>query len=87
VGRLEGTVAVVTGGARGIGHAIAEGLAEEGARLVVADVAGAEAAAAGFADGVGLTVDVSSEEDVARMAEETVARCGRLDILVNNAGL
>jgi NAD(P)-dependent dehydrogenase (short-subunit alcohol dehydrogenase family) len=87
VGRLDGKVAVVTGGGRGIGHAIAEALAAEGARLVIADLAGAEEAAAGFADGVGLTVDVSSEEDVARMAEETVARCGRLDILVNNAGL
>ncbi|HXV95984.1 MAG TPA: glucose 1-dehydrogenase [Gaiellaceae bacterium] len=85
--KLEGKVALVTGAAQGIGHAIATGLAAEGARIVVADLARAEEAAAGFADGVGLTVDVSSEEDVARMAEEAVERCGRIDVLVNNAGL
>jgi NAD(P)-dependent dehydrogenase (short-subunit alcohol dehydrogenase family) len=87
MGRLDGKVAIVTGGSRGIGHAIAQGLAAEGARIVIADVAGATEAASAFPDGLGLAVDVSSEEDVARMAEETVARCGRIDILVNNAGL
>jgi NAD(P)-dependent dehydrogenase (short-subunit alcohol dehydrogenase family) len=85
--RLEGKVAVVTGGAQGIGNAIAHGLAREGARIVIADLARAEEAAAAFEDGVGLTVDVSSEEDTARLAAETLERCGRLDILVNNAGL
>jgi len=84
---LDGKVAIVTGAAQGIGYAIAGGLAAEGARIVVADVQGAEEAAAAFPEGVGLTVDVSSEEDVARMAEETAARCGCIDILVNNAGL
>ncbi|HXF98561.1 MAG TPA: glucose 1-dehydrogenase [Gaiellaceae bacterium] len=87
MGRLEGKVAIVTGAAQGIGRAIADALAEEGARIVVADVQRAEEAAAAYPGGVGLTVDVSSEEDVARMAEETVARCGGVDILVNNAGL
>jgi NAD(P)-dependent dehydrogenase (short-subunit alcohol dehydrogenase family) len=85
--KLDGRVAVVTGGAQGIGHAIATGLAAAGARIVVADLQRAEDAAAGFPDGVGLTVDVASEQDVARMAAETVERCGRIDILVNNAGL
>jgi NAD(P)-dependent dehydrogenase (short-subunit alcohol dehydrogenase family) len=85
--KLEGKVALVTGASQGIGHAIAAGLAAEGARIVVADLQRAEEAAAGFPDGVGVTADVSSEEDVARMAEETVDRCGRIDILVNNAGL
>ena len=85
--KLEGKVAVVTGASQGIGHAIATGLAAEGARIVVADLQRAEEAAAGFPDGVGLTVDVSSEEDVERMAAATVERCGRIDILVNNAGL
>jgi NAD(P)-dependent dehydrogenase (short-subunit alcohol dehydrogenase family) len=80
---LEGKVAVVTGGAQGIGRAIADALAQEGARIVIADVQGAEEAASAYQDGVGLTVDVTSEEDTARMAEE----CGRIDILVNNAGL
>jgi NAD(P)-dependent dehydrogenase (short-subunit alcohol dehydrogenase family) len=84
---LGGKVAVVTGGGQGIGHAIAEGLARAGARIVIADLQRAEEAAAGFEDGIGLTVDVSSEGDTQRLVDETVARCGRLDILVNNAGL
>jgi NAD(P)-dependent dehydrogenase (short-subunit alcohol dehydrogenase family) len=85
--RLEGRVAIVTGGAQGIGRAIADGLAAEGARIVIADLKGAEEAAKEFPGGVGLTVDVSSEADTARMADETVERCGGIDILVNNAGL
>jgi NAD(P)-dependent dehydrogenase (short-subunit alcohol dehydrogenase family) len=84
---LHGRVAIVTGGAQGIGRAIAEGLAAEGARIVIADLRGAEEAAAAFKDGVGLTVDVATEADTDRMAAETVDRCGGIDILVNNAGL
>jgi NAD(P)-dependent dehydrogenase (short-subunit alcohol dehydrogenase family) len=84
---LDGRVAIVTGGSQGIGRAIAERLAGDGARIVIADLKGAEDAAADFADGVGLTVDVSSENDVARMAADTLERCGQIDILVNNAGL
>jgi len=87
MGALDGKVAVVTGAAQGIGRAIAEGLAAEGARIVVADLAGAEEAAASFADGVGIVADVSNEADVQRLADETVERCGAIDILVNNAGL
>ena len=87
MGTLEGKVAVVTGGAQGIGRAIADGLAAEGARIVVADLRGAEEAAATYADGVGLTVDVADEAQVARLVAETVDRCGGLDVLVNNAGL
>jgi NAD(P)-dependent dehydrogenase (short-subunit alcohol dehydrogenase family) len=86
-GALDGKVAIVTGGAQGIGRAIADRLAADDARIVIADLKGAEDAAADFADGVGLTVDVSSEDDVARMTSETVERCGAIDILVNNAGL
>jgi NAD(P)-dependent dehydrogenase (short-subunit alcohol dehydrogenase family) len=85
--QLEGKVAVVTGAAQGIGRAIADGLAAEGARIVVADLRGAEEAATAYADGVGLTVDVSDEAQVARLVDETLARCGGLDVLVNNAGL
>lgn len=81
--KLDGKVAIVTGGAQGIGSAIADALARDGARIVIADVQGAEQAAASYPGGVGLTVDVTSEEDMARMAEE----CERIDILVNNAGL
>jgi NAD(P)-dependent dehydrogenase (short-subunit alcohol dehydrogenase family) len=87
VGVLDGKVAIVTGGAQGIGYAIARGLSAEGARIVVADLQRADEAAADFPDGVGLRVDVSSEDDTTRMAEETVERCGGIDILVNNAGL
>ncbi len=86
-GTLEGKVAIMTGGAQGIGRAIADGLAAEGARIVVADIRGAEEAAGAYAEGVGLEIDVSSEEDVGRMAAETLERCGGIDVLVNNAGL
>jgi NAD(P)-dependent dehydrogenase (short-subunit alcohol dehydrogenase family) len=85
-GALEGRVAVVTGGAQGIGNAIARGLAAEDARVVVADLQRAEEAARPLG-GVGLTVDVSDESQVERMVEDVVERCGRIDILVNNAGL
>ena len=87
MGQLEGKVAVVTGAAQGIGKAIADGLAAEGARIVVADLRGAEEAAAAYPDGVGLTVDVADEEAVQKMVDDTVASCGSLDVLVNNAGL
>lgn len=87
MGQLDGKVAIVTGAAQGIGRAIAHGLAREGARIVVADLERAEEAAAAYADGVALTVDVAREDDVERMTQETVDRCGAIDILVNNAGL
>ena len=84
---LDGQVAIVTGGAKGIGKAIADRLAADGARIVIADLEGAEQAAAAYERGVGLSVDVADEEMVERMAAETADRCGRIDILVNNAGL
>jgi NAD(P)-dependent dehydrogenase (short-subunit alcohol dehydrogenase family) len=87
VTKLEGKVAIVTGGAQGIGRAIADGLAADGARLVIADLKGADEAAAAYEGGVGITADVSSEEDTQRLADETVEQCGRIDVLVNNAGL
>ena len=87
MGQLDDKVAVVTGGAQGIGRAIAEGLALEGARIVIADLRGAEEAAAAFRGGVGLTVDVADEAAVQRMTDETVERYGSIDVLINNAGL
>jgi NAD(P)-dependent dehydrogenase (short-subunit alcohol dehydrogenase family) len=87
MGALDGSVAIVTGAAQGIGKAIADGLSREGARVVVVDLQRAEEAADAYPGGVGLTVDVASEDDVARMVEEVVERCGSIDVLVNNAGL
>jgi NAD(P)-dependent dehydrogenase (short-subunit alcohol dehydrogenase family) len=86
-GSLEGKVAVVTGAAQGIGNAIANGLAVEGARIVVVDLNRAEEAAQELEGGIGLTVDVADETQVERMAQEVVERCGSIDVLVNNAGL
>ena len=83
---LAGRVAIVTGGAQGIGRVLAEGLRAAGADIVVADVRGAEEAGDALG-GLGITVDVSSPEDTERMAAVTMERFGRIDVLVNNAGL
>jgi NAD(P)-dependent dehydrogenase (short-subunit alcohol dehydrogenase family) len=87
MGQLEGKVAVVTGAAQGIGRAIADGLAAEGARIVVVDLQPAEEAAGAYPDGIGLTADVANEADVERVVNDVRERCGSIDILVNNAGL
>jgi NAD(P)-dependent dehydrogenase (short-subunit alcohol dehydrogenase family) len=86
-GTLEGKIAIVTGAAQGIGNAIARGLAEEGARIVVADLQRADQVAREFRDGVAVEVDVANEAAVERMVDDVVERCGGIDILVNNAGL
>ncbi|HET6868737.1 MAG TPA: SDR family oxidoreductase [Solirubrobacteraceae bacterium] len=84
---LDGNVAIITGGRRGIGRAIADGLAAEGARIAILDVVGAEDAATAYDGGLGLSGDVSSETDVARMVEAVASHFGRIDILVNNAAI
>jgi NAD(P)-dependent dehydrogenase (short-subunit alcohol dehydrogenase family) len=78
MGALDGKVAIVTGGAQGIGAAIARGLESEGAEVVIADLEPPEG---------GIQADVASEEDVERMVGQALERNGRIDILVNNAGL
>jgi NAD(P)-dependent dehydrogenase (short-subunit alcohol dehydrogenase family) len=75
---LDGKVAIVTGGAQGIGAAIAAGLEAAGAEVVIVDLEPPEG---------GIRADVSSEDDVSRMVGEALERNGRIDILVNNAGL
>ncbi|HOE96739.1 MAG TPA: 3-oxoacyl-ACP reductase FabG [Candidatus Sumerlaeota bacterium] len=91
---LKGQVAVVTGGARGIGRAIAEALAAEGATLVLADlnadgaVAAAGEVARDFAVAAqGLGCDVSRSDACQALIDQAVQTHGRLDILVNNAGI
>jgi NAD(P)-dependent dehydrogenase (short-subunit alcohol dehydrogenase family) len=89
--RLAGRCAIVTGGASGIGKALARRLAEDGAAVVIADLRGADQTAgefkqAGFKS-MGMTVDVANEKETQTMAAEAERAFGRIDILVNNAAL
>src|SRR5919106_4762481 len=88
--KLKDRVAIVTGGAQGIGRAIAEKLSEEGASVTIADINedGAKSVAAALdGEGLGVRADVSSPDDVQRMVDATVERFGRVDVLVNNAAI
>jgi len=86
---LNGRVALVTGAARGIGQAIADAFAANGARVVYSDIdaAGAQAAAMYSSAGQGLALDVTNAEQVEAVIQSIVQQFGRLDILVNNAGV
>ncbi len=90
---LNGKVAVVTGAGRGIGRAIAEKLAEHGAKVVIADVGidnavnVAEAINDDGHEAEPIAVDVTRQSSVDRMARGAMARFGQLDILINNAGI
>lgn len=91
--RLQDKVAIVTGGAQGIGGAISRRYAKEGARVVIADRngEGASAVASEILDrggeAMGLTVDVTNRDQVESMVANAVERFGGVDILVNNAGV
>ena len=91
--RLKDKVAIITGGAHGMGEAEARLFAEEGARVVIADVLvkEGEAVAADISAGQRqarfVRIDVTSETDWQRLIAETIAAYGKLDILVNNAGI
>jgi 3-oxoacyl-[acyl-carrier protein] reductase len=93
MGQLDGRVAIVTGAARGIGKAIAEAYAREGAAVAVADreEEGAHRVAAQLADGgahaIGVSVDVTDPDAVRALVDRTVAELGGLHVLVNNAGI
>jgi NAD(P)-dependent dehydrogenase (short-subunit alcohol dehydrogenase family) len=91
---LDGERAIVTGGSRGIGRALAEALAEAGADVCIANRSeeAGRAAAAEIADATGVETlavpaDVTVEGDVERLVDETVAEFGGIDVLVNNAGI
>jgi|SRR5665647_1358737 len=92
-GELNGQVALVTGGSRGIGLAIAELLARRGARVVIAgrELATAEIAASGLRssglDCTAISLDVRDEQEVRSRIDDLAERFGSLDILVNNAGV
>src|SRR5688572_7585093 len=88
MGKLDGRVAIVTGGAQGIGRAIVDKLTAEGATVVIGDVAAAEAEAAAEAvGGRAIATDIAEPEQVRNLVETTVRDFGKLDILVNNAAI
>jgi NAD(P)-dependent dehydrogenase (short-subunit alcohol dehydrogenase family) len=89
--RLKGRVAIVTGGARGLGKDYALRLSEEGARIVVADILDATNVAHEIekrgGEVMALRTDVADEQSVNDMVHKTIERFGRIDILVNNAAI
>lgn len=91
--RLRDRVIIVTGGAHGIGRAYCEGLAQEGARVVVADIDGRGGAAVARAlgeagqDALAVVTDVSRPEEAEHMAQAAMERFGRIDGLINNAAV
>ncbi|MCV9962381.1 SDR family oxidoreductase [Pararhizobium sp. BT-229] len=83
--RLQNKVVLVTGAARGIGHAVAELFAKEGANVFASDIQSPETP---YSDGIrALTLDVTSEEDWKAAVGAVIEKAGRLDVLVNNAGI
>lgn len=88
MGRLEGKVAIVTGAGSGIGKATALLFAREGAKVVCADIKGADETASAIGDNaLAVTADVSQSADVRAMVDAATSRFGRLDVIFNNAGI
>lgn len=88
MGKLDGRVAIVSGGAQGIGRAIVDKLASEGASVVVADIDRAKAeAAAAAVSGLAVETDIADEDQVRSLVETAVKECGKVDVLVNNAAI
>jgi 2-deoxy-D-gluconate 3-dehydrogenase len=86
--RLDGKVAIVTGGAKGIGRGIAERLVEAGANVIISDIDEEAGARAGEAIGAEfLRADMASEDDLQKLVSRTAERHRGVDILVNNAGI
>ena len=88
--RIDGQVAIVTGGAQGIGRAIAGLLAEQGAKVAIADINEKTATAAAGelgAEAMAVALDVADKASVDAMVASVMKRWGRIDILVNNAGI
>jgi len=88
--RFSGKVALITGGARGIGRATAQAFAAEGARVIVADVdaEASEATARALGGGaIGLAIDVADPQSVKSVVATALSRAERIDVLVNNAGI
>ncbi|HIO02483.1 MAG TPA: SDR family NAD(P)-dependent oxidoreductase, partial [Alphaproteobacteria bacterium] len=88
--RVKGKIALISGGASGLGRQAARRLAEEGARVVVADlnkVAGSAVAEELGEAGLFVPLDVTQEDDWVRVIEATLDSFGRLDVLVNSAGV
>ncbi|WP_100401783.1 SDR family NAD(P)-dependent oxidoreductase [Bacillus sp. FJAT-42315] len=86
--RLKDKVAIITGGASGIGEKMVERFSQEGAIVIAADINEAALEKVSLKDNVyGMKLDVSSDEDWAKLTKDVYERFGKIDILINNAGI